>query len=382
MTDMIALGDAERALVERARTFAAEHVAPLAATWERERRIGRESLREAGRRGLIGLDAPRDHGGLGLRFSAKVAVLQAIGAADFGFAFSLVNAGNLADQLLREAPAPLSAKWAPQLLAGEVVGGFGLTEPGMGSDFSRIATTAERVDGAWRLNGAKAWITNASEGQVFLIYAQTQPGARGRGIAGFVVEADRPGFAREPAFALAGGHAIGAGGFRLDDYMAPEGALLRPAGEAFRTALASLNRARTYVAALCCAALRASLEAAIAYGRERQAFERPLVEHQGLAWSLAEVATELAAADALVARACTAIDEGRDATLEAAQAKLFAPRTAERGIAACIQAMGAEGLREEHALGRHLAAARLAQFTDGSNEMQRDRIAALVVRGG
>jgi len=375
------LSTTEAALVTRAAALAREQVGPQAARWERERRIGHEVLAEAVRLGLTRLQVPASHGGLDASFACKVAVTEVLAAADFGFAMSLVNTHNVAAKLARDASPALAARHVPALIAGERLGCTALTEPGAGSDFGAITTRAERVPGGWRLNGAKAWITNAAEADVVVLYAQTAPGSGGQGIAGFLIDGQRAGFLREPAFALGGQHTIGTGGFRLVDYLASDEEQLHPAGEAFKAALGSINGARTYIAAMCCGMVAEALRVVQAYGAERQAFGRPLAGHQGWRWRVAEAASELEACRLMVARAVDAVQAdaaGTAAQLAAAQAKLQATRLAERQIATLAHAMGAEGLREQHPFSRHLVGAQVAGFVDGSTEMLLERIAAVL----
>lgn len=372
--------DSIDALLARVAGFARDVVAPGAARWERERRIGREAVDAAARLGLTRLEVPREHGGLGLPFSCKVRVADLLGAADFAFTMSLINTQNIAVKLAREARPEVARRYVPDLIAGRRLGCTALTEPGAGSDFAAITTLATRTPQGWRIDGAKAWITNASEADVVVLYAQTAPGSGGAGIAGFVVDGRRPGFHREPAFALAGQHAIGTGGFRLDGYLAADDEMLQPPGQAFKAALASINGARTYIAAMCCGMVGEALRIAADYGERRSTFGRPLAGHQGWQWRLAEAASELAACRMMVDRAAAMIDAGEDAQLVAAQAKLLASRMAERQLHALSQAMGAEGLREDHPFGRHLIGARVANFVDGSTEMLLERIAAVMRR--
>jgi alkylation response protein AidB-like acyl-CoA dehydrogenase len=272
----------------------------------------------------------------------------------------------------------VAERYVPELAAGRLIGCTALTEPGAGSDFAAIAMRATRTADGWRIDGEKAWITNASDADVIVLYAQTEPGSGARGIAGFVVDARRPGFERMPAYALAGQHAIGAGGFRLDGYVAQPDEMLQPPGSAFKAAMVSINGARTYIAAMCCGMVGEALRIARGYGTERSAFGLPLANHQGWRWRLAEAASELAACRLMVAAAAARIDAGADAQLAAAQAKLLSTRMAERQLPALMQAMGAEGLRERHPFGRHLLGARVAGFVDGSNEMLLERISALL----
>ena len=369
-------------LLARAAAFARDTVAPAAARWERERRIGREALVQAAGIGLLRLETPVAQGGYGMPFSVKARLAELLAAADFAFAFSLINTQNVAAKVARDAGPTARAHWVPALLAGQAIGGTALTEPTAGSDFAAIATRALRVPGGWRLDGEKAWITHAAELDVAIVYAQTEPGSGARGIAGFLVDAHRPGFVRQPAYALAGQHAIGAGGFALDGYLATDTELLQPPGRAFKAAMGSINGARTYVAAMCCGMVGEALRRAGEHGASRHTFGVPLNRHQGWRWGLAQASAELAAARLLVAEAAARVEAGGDAQLVAAQAKWVATQMAERQLPRLAQAMGAEGLREVHPFGRHLNGARVAAFVDGSSEMLLERIAALMQTAG
>ena len=368
----------EAALLEAAAGFAREMVVPNAPLWERERRIGREVLAQAAALGLTGVQLPLAWGGQGLGYATKAKMADVLGAADFAFTMSLINTHNAALKLVRDAPEAVALRYVGDLLAGRRMGCTALTEPGAGSDFAAIGTLATRRSGGWQIDGAKAWITNAAEADVIILYAQTEAGSGGRGIACFLVDGQRDGFVREPAFALSGQHAIGAGGFRLQNYFAHDDELLAPPGQAFKGALASINGARCYIAAMCNGMVGEALRIAAAYGESRSSFGKPLAGHQGWRWRLAEASTELAAGRLLVAQAARIIEDEGDAQLAAAQAKLYCTRMAERQLHALAQAMGAEGLRECYPFGRHLAGARVASFVDGSTEMMLERVAALI----
>jgi alkylation response protein AidB-like acyl-CoA dehydrogenase len=363
-------------LIEHARRFADQVIRPQAAHWERERRMPTEAIMQAARLGLCGIEVPVDQGGRGEPFSVKCRISRILAAADYAFAFSVINTQNVAAKLAHQAPPSLASRYVPDLIAGTRLGCTALTEPGMGSDFSAITTQARRIAGGWRLNGRKAWITNAAAADVVILYAQTEPGSGASGIAGFLVDAQRAGFVREPPFALAGQHAIGAGGFTLADYEARDEEMLQPPGQAFKAALTSINGARTYVAAMCCGMVQEAIDVAAAWGETRRSFGAALADHQGWRWYLAQASAELAGCELMVEKASQMIDAGEDAQMIAAQAKLMSTRMAERQLAALAQAMGAEGLREQHPFGRHLVAARVASFTDGSSEMLLERIAA------
>jgi alkylation response protein AidB-like acyl-CoA dehydrogenase len=257
------------------------------------------------------------------------------------------------------------------MLDGSAIAAFCLTEPDAGSDAAAISCAATRTAGGWRLDGEKAWVTNGAAADVFMVYAQTDPKQGHRGIASFLVRRDNPGLDRTEPYGLLGGHALGTTSVSLRSCEVTAGALLAPPGDGFKAAMAGINTARVDVAAMCCAMLRDSLRTAIERVKGRHAFGRPLAEFQGLQFGLVDAAVNLEAAQLLATRAAEAIDAGRDdAPRLAAQAKKLATTVALPGIAACMQAMGAEGLREEHRLGRHLAAAKIAQYLDGTTEVQ------------
>jgi alkylation response protein AidB-like acyl-CoA dehydrogenase len=372
---MLAMSAAERRLVDGAREFVAAHVAPNVRAWDRGMADSRTVLPAAAAAGLLALEVPVAQGGLGLSFGCKRQVAEILAGADFGLAMSVINTHNVANHLARRAAPDVAQRYLPALLSGDRTGCTALTEPGAGSDFSAIATLARPVGNEWQLDGHKTWIVNGTHADVVVVYAQTEPGSGARGIAAFVVDGSRSGFVREAAAESTAARAIDAGGFVLRGYRASANELLHPPGEAFKAALASINGARTYVAAMCCGMVEESLRVASAYGLRRHTFGKPLHEHQGWRWSLADAAIDLAAARLLVDAAAGSIDDDTDAQTAAARAKVFATRMAGRHIAALMHAMGAEGLREQHPLLRHLAAAQVATLVDGSTEMLLDRVA-------
>jgi len=372
---MIELPPAELQMIEKARAFVDETVKPHAAAWERGQGDSRDVLPVAAQMGLLGLQVPVAHGGAGLSFNCKMRVMELIATVDFGLAMSLVNTQNVADDLARAAAADVAQKYIPELLSGRRTGCTALTEPGAGSDFAAIETTASAVPEGWCLDGHKMWITNGAHAEVLIVYAQTRPDGGAAGIAAFVVDAMRPGFQRDPEIDMDAVRSIGTGGFRLKTYLCRHDEMLYPPGKAFKNALNSINGARAYVAAMCCGMVSESLVVASAYGLRRETFGKSLHEHQGWRWSLADTAIDLDAARLLVGAAAARIDAGQDAQGTAARAKIFATRMAQKHIAALLHAMGAEGLRDEYPLMRHIAAAQLAGLVDGSTEMLLERVA-------
>ncbi len=366
-------------IVERATRFAADIVAPNAAKWAREGVMQVEALKLAAAQGLLAFQAPKAWGGAETGFHDKLRLLEVLSRHSYDFAYSLTNTAGAAAHVADALPRAVAERYVPAMLAGERFGGSALSEPGAGSDFGGIKTLATKDGDGWRLTGEKGWITNAAFGDVFICYAQTDPALGWRGIGSFLVDGRREGFTRSTPEQLTGGGVIGAGGFKLNTYRVNADEVIAAPGQAFRRAMAGVNQARTYVAAMCVAMVDACLDTAITYGKQRTAFGTPLAAKQGWRWMAADIATDAEAARLLVAKAADLIVAGSDAALASAHAKKFATRMAVQRISDACQLMGAAGLREDTPFLRHLASARVANYTDGSTEMQNERIAAIVV---
>jgi alkylation response protein AidB-like acyl-CoA dehydrogenase len=373
------LNHAERALVTAADTFARARIAPHADAWERDgSALPRETVREWARLGLNTVEVSHERGGGGARYFAKIAVAEAIARVCMASAFALNNIQSFVTRIEREGSDDQIARYLPALMRGDLICAPSLTEPGAGSDFAAITTRAVQDGDDWIIDGEKAWVTNGAIADLMVMYAQTEPGSGAKGIASFIVDLHAPGVERLKPYSLMGGAAIGAAGIRLTGVRVPARDVFAPPGTAFKRALRGITGARVHVAAMVCATVETALRTAVDYGATRHAFGQALIDHQGLRWKLVEVATELEAARLLTYRAVHLLAAGGDAQVEAALAKKFSAEMATRAVAACMQAMGAEGLRTEHALDRHLASARIAAYVDGTTEIMNERIGAVL----
>ncbi|WP_288902293.1 acyl-CoA dehydrogenase family protein [uncultured Sneathiella sp.] len=366
---------AEEDMLARAVEFARSEVAPNAQKWEDERRQPLETLQAASLAGLAGLEVPEHLGGFGGRFRLKARIAEEIARDCYAFSFSLINHMGLAGKIARDAPEEIAKKYLPEMLAGEAIGCTALTEPAAGSDFAAITTQAKKVDGGWIINGEKAWITNAAHADLMFLYAQTDPASGWRGVAGFLIDAREDGVSRVPPFEIMGGHAIGTGGFVLTDHFVPDIRMMSAPGDGFKAAMAGVNAARTYVATMCCGMTEAAIDLAVSYASERAAFGGHIADLQGLRWRLADAQTEVEAARLLAYRAVLAVENGTEAEIPAAHAKKYAARMADEQLSRCMQMMGAAGLKRAYPLGRQIACARIANYVDGTTEIQNERIA-------
>lgn len=359
-------------IVLAARRFVADAVAPRLAAGESAWFDAALSA-SAAAHGLFGICVPPQFGGDGASFACKARVCEVLAGADFGLAMAIINSHNTADNLARNARPEVARRYVGEVVAGRMAACTALTEPGAGSDFASITTTA-RADGEdWVIDGAKAWIINAVRTGVVVLYAQTRPGSGAAGIASFVVDAGRAGFRRDGPMTRAL-PALGTGAFRLEGYRASSDEMLLPPGQAFKRALTSINGARIYVAAMCCGMVGDALTVAARYGRERSSFGQKLISHQTWRHALADASVELEAARLMVGDAAARLDAGEDVQGAAARAKIFATTMAHRQLGVLLHAMGAAGLSDRHPFLRHLEAAQAAAFTDGSTEMLKERI--------
>ncbi len=360
----------EQSIIQTAKIFAKEKVAPFAAEWEHERRLPTDVFRQAASAGLAAILVPKYLGGHEASYLTTTKILAELAGACYAFTFGLWVHNNLANTIARKGTPHQIERFLGPMLECEEIGAFCLTEPGAGSDAAAISTSALKSGSKWTLQGGKSWITNGDKADVFLVYAQTNPKDGWRGIAGFLIPSNAHGLQRTTPYALIGSHSLGVNDLILDECSIDNTGLLFGAGDGFKSALNGINLARTSVAAGTCGMLTASLQTALAYGRQRQAFGKPILENQGLQWQLADISTELEAARLLTSRAAIALDNGAPAIVESAYAKKYSTTVAFNGISQCMQIMGAEGLKTKYPLGRHLAMAKMAQYMDGTTEIQ------------
>jgi alkylation response protein AidB-like acyl-CoA dehydrogenase len=268
----------------------------------------------------------------------------------------------------------------PALAGGEVLGGFGLTEPGSGSDAAALRTTARRDGDFWVLDGEKAWITNAGVGAWFVVVARTDEGAGHRGISAFVVPSDAPGFSvGEPEEKL-GLLASRTAPLIFENCRIPAGHLLGAEGEGFRIALKTLDHSRLGIAAQSVGIHQRALELAVAYASSREQFGRPIANHQAIRFKLAQMATELSAARMLTWRAAQAAVDDASAGRLAAEAKLYASEAANRACAEALQIHGGNGFHAEYEISRLYRDVRVTTIYEGTSEMQRLVIARHLLR--
>lgn len=366
-------------LMELARRFANNVVAPLAAQAASQQTWAGTALRKACALGLAGIEVPVAHGGHGLPFPVRVGVAEALAEVDFAFAFAFINHHNAILRIAEKGSLPARTKYVGAMLSGELIGCTAMSEDGAGSDFTAISTQARKVEGGWSLTGAKKWIASARGADVALVFAQTDPALGSAGIACFIVNLNDPACRRVANCDMDGLALAGIGDFELDAYAAPDSDMLYAPGDGFRQAMAGVNKARVHMAAMACGLLQGALQQATAYTASRMVFGQPVINQQGLRWSLVDVAMTHDILQMLTRRAADLIEQGApEAMNAAASAKLYAGNETLAAVGQCIQALGARGMTYEQGLTRKLLAAKALCLADGSNEIMRDRLGASI----
>lgn len=365
------LSPAERDLVATARGFCAgDFTAELHAAFLRDEPFDRRWITGWAALGMLGLQAKPEHGGHDASFLCKIRVAQEMARHGFAAAFCLNNLQGQVTRISQNGTAAQREQLLEPLCTGRLLAAPAMTEPQGGSDLGALATLARPVEGGWSLTGTKAWITNGTILDGMTVLARLEDGELA---SFFVLAGAAPAFTRQE-IAVPGGRSFRLAELRMEGHVVPDWARLHQPGGALKAAMESVNAARVHVAAMAVASLQAGLAEAVRFSGARHAFGRPLLDHQGLRWELAEVALRLEAANALVFRAACAVNERRPAITLAAQSKKFAVDTALWGLDQCLRAMGAAGAAATCRIPMLLAETRLAAFGDGTNELLMDRI--------
>ncbi len=354
------------------RDFAREEIAPLAVKLDREPRFPWETLRKMGELGLLGVTTPEDYGGAGLDNVTYAVLVEEVAAADASHATIMsVTNGLPQSLLLRHGTEEQKRRYLPRLASGEWIGAFCLSEPHAGSDAVALSTRAERVEGGYRLNGTKAWVTSGGEAQLYLVMAKTDPAAGARGVSAFLVEKDTPGLTFGRAEEKLGQHAAITRSLTFDDCLVPEDALLGAEGQGFVVAMSGLDGGRISIASLAVGVARAAFEAARDYADQRKAFGQAIHEFQAIGFKVADMATSIDAARLLTLRAAWLKDAGFRVTREAAMAKLFASESATAVTHDALQVLGGYGYTKDFPVERYFRDARVTEIYEGTSEIQR-----------
>ncbi len=375
----------EHALLrETIRDFMLAEVAPHVDEYEKARRFPRDIVARLGEMGWLGIPIPEDEGGTGLDTLAYAIAVEEIGRVWGSLGLIVAAHTSLGCGPLHLAGThEQKQQFLVPMASGRVIGGYGLTEPGAGSDSGGTRTTARHEDGpdggSWVIDGGKRFITNAGQAGTYIVTART--GSRGDNpeISAFIVPADTAGFSVGRLEEKLGLHASATGELIFDGCRVPAANMLGERGAGFRTFLQILDGGRISVGALAVGLAQAALDASIPYVKTREQFGRPIGTFQGVAFMIADMATEIEAARQMVWRAAWLKDQGREFGLAAAQAKLFASEVSSRVTNAGIQVHGGYGYVEEYKVERFMRDAKLTEIGEGTSQIQRLVIARKIL---
>ncbi|TNY38853.1 acyl-CoA dehydrogenase family protein [Thermomonospora catenispora] len=368
-------------VLDAVRSFVREQVIPREEEIEETDSIP-ESLRQAAREmGLFGYALPEEYGGLGLSLSEEVRLVFELGYASPAFRSMFGTSNGIAGQVLVNAGTPeQKARWLPKLASGEVVGAFALTEAEAGSDPSTLSTSAVKDGDEYVLNGAKRFITNAPEADVFMVFARTG-GPGSRGISTFLVERDAPGLKVGPPDQKMGQRGAHTAEVFFDDVRVPADAMVGPEGTGFRTAMASLAHGRLSIAAVCVGLAQRILDETVAYAKDRVQGGRTIGEYQLVQGMIADSQTELYAGRAMVLEAARAYDAGEDRKLGPSCAKYFCSEMLGRVADRAVQVFGGMGYMRGVPVERFYRDARLFRIYEGTSQIQQLVIARRLLNG-
>jgi len=356
-------------LLDLTRELADGELAPRVARFEERGEFPREVLRTIGRAGLLGLPYPEADGGAGQPYEVYLQVLEILAGSWLAIA-EAVSVHTLSCYPVAGHGSERQRKLLPDLLGGDLLGAYCLSEPQGGSDAASLSTRAIRDGDDWVVTGTKAWITHGGQADFYNIFCRTGgPGASG--ISCLLADADTPGLLPQKPERTMGLRSSAPAQIVFDGARIAADRLIGGEGTGFRIAMEALDAGRLGIAACAVGLAQAAVDYAAAYAREREQFGRPIGEYQGLGFMLADMATQVSAARALLLAAARLKDAGRPYSIEAAKAKLFATDAAMRVTTDAIQVLGGYGFVSDHPVERWFREAKVLQIVEGTNQIQR-----------
>jgi alkylation response protein AidB-like acyl-CoA dehydrogenase len=372
--EQIALRDMTRAFVQR-------EVIPFAPAWDREEKVPLDTVLQLGALGLFGVCAPAEWNGAGADFLAYMLMTEELAYGDAGIC-NMVNAANSFGAKVRDSgTSDQKERFLRPVASGDALGCLLMTEPHAGSDAAAMRTRAVRHGDSYVLNGAKCFITSGRSAEYAVIFAVTDPDAGKRGLSAFLTRTDRVGYRVVRLESKLGHRSNDTCQIALEDLEVPAADLLGQPGDGLRIALAAMDSTRVAAAAQAIGVARAAHDAALAYARGRHAFGKPILEHQAIAFRLAEMATEIEVARQMCHHVARLKMNGVRCVKEASMAKLFASQMSERVCSAAIQVHGGYGYIADFPVEKFYRDARVFQIYDGTNEVQKILISRELAAG-
>ena len=366
------LTEDQRMVRDSVRAYVQDNIAPKAAAWDKSHAFPAAELKGLAELGCYGIAVPEAYGGAGMDYVTLAIIMEEIAAGDGGTS-TVVSVNNcpVCSIMMAFANEQQKRDWLVPLARGEMLGAFGLTEAHAGSDASTLRTTATLDGDHYVLNGAKQFITSGKNADVAIVMAVTDKAAGKRGISAFLVPTKTPGYTVARIEDKLGQHSSDTAALLFENCRIPASLRIGEEGAGYKIALAGLEGGRIGIASQSVGMARAAFEAALSYAREREAFGKPIYEHQAVQFKLAEMATQIEAARQLVHHAASLKDAGVPCLTQAAMAKLFASEMAERICSDAIQIHGGYGYVTDFPVERIYRDVRVCQIYEGTSDIQK-----------
>ncbi|HEX6667520.1 MAG TPA: acyl-CoA dehydrogenase family protein [Solirubrobacterales bacterium] len=366
------LTDEQKLISEAAREFSDREILPRIRENDRAERFDRELAEKLGEVGFLGAPVAEEYGGRGLDYIGYGLIVEQIGRADSSARTVVsVQTSLVGSSIEHWGTEEQKQKWLPLLCSGKGFGCFGLTEPDTGSDAANVRTRATKTDSGWSISGQKMWISLGNVSDVALIFAQTDPAKKHRGLACFLVPTDSPGFTAQEIHGKLGLRSSDTAELSLDEVEVGEDAMLGEIGDGFKVAMSALEKGRYSVAAGCVGIMEGCVEASVAYSTERKQFGVPLARFQLVQEMITEMILKRDASRMLVYRAGVLKDEGKPNLMETSVAKLFATESAVECANLAIQVHGGSGYVDDYPVERYLRDARVTTLYEGTSQIQK-----------
>jgi butyryl-CoA dehydrogenase len=366
------LTDEQKLIAEAAKEFADREILPNVRENDRAERFDRELARKLGQVGFLGATVDEKHGGRSLDYLGYGLIVEQIGRADSSARTVVsVQTSLVSHPIEKWGTEEQKQRWLPGLCSGEGLGCFGLTEPDTGSDAANLRTRATKTDGGWSISGQKMWISLGNAAEFALIFAQTDPEKKHKGLAAFIVPTASEGFTAAEIHGKLGLRSSDTAELSLDNVEVGEDALLGQVGDGFKVAMMALEAGRYSVAAGCVGIMEGCVQASIEYAKERKQFGVPLARFQLVQEMITDMILKRDAARMLVFRAAMLKDEGKPNTMETSVAKVFATESAVECANLAIQVHGGSGYVDDYPVERYLRDARVTTLYEGTTQIQK-----------
>ena len=370
-------------IAQMVRDFGAQHIKPHMMRWDESQEFPRDVFRQLGELGLMGVLVPQQYGGSGFGYQEYVTAIAELSKIDGSIGLSMAAHNSLCTgHILQHASEEQKHKYLPRLASGEWIGAWGLTEPNTGSDAGNMRTTAvlDASGEFYVLNGAKNFITHGKSGEVAVVIARTGEVGDSHGMTAFIVERNTPGFAAGRKEDKLGMRASETTELIFTDCHVPVENVIGKVGDGFVQSLKVLDGGRISIAALSLGIAQGAYEAALQYSQERHQFNQPISNFQGIAFKLADMATEIEAASLLTYRAAVLKDQGQNVNRESAMAKLYASEVAVRTANEGVQIFGGYGYTKDYPAEKYYRDAKLCTIGEGTSEIQKLVIARTLLK--